>query len=49
MGKVITWGELVQAYIPTHTLASIFKIFISYFLMPNKGKNKLECGWGKML
>lgn len=49
MGRAIMWDELVHTYGPTHRLASVLGIFISYFLMPNKGQHILECGWGKIL
>ena len=49
IGLAITWDELVHTYRPMHRLASVLAIFISFFLMPNRGQHILECGWGVML
>ena len=49
MGWAITWDKLFHTYDPTHKLASVLAIFISCFLVPDRGQHGLECGWGQML
>ena len=48
-GRAISWDELMHTYGPTHRLASVLAIFLSYFLCPNRGQHGLECSWGVML
>ena len=49
IGEAITWDELIHTYGPTHRLALVLAIFISYFLVLDKGQYRLQCGWGVML
>ena len=39
----------MHTYGPTHRLALVLAIFLSYFLFPERGQHELECGWGVML
>ena len=39
----------MHTYGPTHRLASVLAIFLSYFLCPDRGQHGLEYGWGVML
>lgn len=47
--QAITWDEFVHTYGPRHRLALVLAIFISCFLVPDRGQHGLECGWGVML
>lgn len=46
MGQAITWDELIHTYGPTHRLPMVLGIFISCFLVVDRGQHELECRWG---
>lgn len=48
-GQAISWDELVLTYRQMHRLASVLSIFLSFFLVPDRGQHGLEYGWGIML
>lgn len=49
MGWAIPWEDMIRDYDPRNRLAVVLIAFLGFYLMLDRGKHGLECGWGWML